>query len=408
MALTLLDALKTTQRPIAAAIMKELVMADELLSQIPFVPKGTDGFVVLREKSLPSFGFIPDSGATIGESTGKDERITVALRQAVSDFYVPAMSMKMSNAFQNQMVKKMKAAGLTLSDAIINGGHTTGVTVEAFQSGAYVDALVANSSYLDSYRDGVGTLRYTHTGTYLAFRAPGDAAYGPNVACATDGNYTLYSDNPSKWVTVTLDVSDATADTEKVIRFTSSTDEFDGLNVLITSGQTRASGGTNGDALSLEIMDELIDSVQVGGNLAFVAHSKIIRKFKSLLRAGGGVDTLTLSTGKVVPAYQGIPILRNDNVACNETKASGTTLSSLYLLSLGEDEGTYMGALGGEKFDVNADPREASLLGFEVSDLGPIQDPTAGNVRGGRVAWYGGLAMGSQKSAARAKELVTA
>jgi hypothetical protein len=340
------------------------------------------------------------------ESTGADEIISVMNRQAVSDFYVPAMADASSDEFLNQSRKKFKAAGLELSRAIINGGNITGVAVEAFQSGAYVDALVSASSYMDSYRDGLGTLRYTHTGTFLAFRAPGDAAYGPNVACASDATYTLYGDNPSKWIKVTLDVSDATADAERVIRFTSSTNEFDGLKVLVTPGQTRTSVGASGDALSLGILDELIDSVLTGSNRVFVMNGKLQRKFKELLRAGGGVDMVQLASGVMVPSYAGIPIVRNENILSNETK-SATTLSSVYLLSLGEDDGVYLGALGGEKFDVEANPMTASLMGFRLSDLGPIQDGTKGNVRGGRLAWYGGLAMGSQRSCARASEIVT-
>ncbi len=403
---TLLDAWKRSQRFLSKLVLKELVTYDQLLPMMPMVPKPGIGFTFTREKTLPSFGWIPDASATVLESTGSDEIISVMNRQAVSDFYVPAMADASSDEFLNQSAKKFKAAGLELSRTIVNGGNITGVTVEAFQSGAYVDALVSSSSYMDSYRDGLGSLRYTHSGTLLAFRAPGDAAYGPNVACTTDGNYTLYADNPSKWIKVTLDVSDATADAERVIRFTSSTNEFDGLKVLVTPGQTRTSSGASGDALSLGILDELIDSVQAGSNRVFVANGKVIRKFKELLRAGGGVDMVELASGVKVPEYGGIPFIRNENILSNETKTV-STLSSVYLLSLGEDEGVYLGALGGEKFNVDADPMEASLMGFRLDDLGPIQDGTKGNVRGGRLAWYGGLAMGSQKSCARASEIVT-
>jgi hypothetical protein len=406
MALTLLDAWKTTQKPYNAAVLKELVLADQLLPLMPIVAKGGEGWTITREKALPSFAFISDTATSISESTGTDEVITIMNRQAVSDFYVPAMAALSSDAFAKQAAKKFKAAGRTLSDKIINGGNITGITVEAFQSGAYVDALVANSSYMDSNREGMGSLKYTHSGTLLQFRAPGDVQYGAAVACAADGNYTLYADNPSKWITVTLDVSDATADAERVVRFTSSTDDFDGVSKLVTPGQTRSSTGASGDALSLAILDELIDSVYTGDNPVFVMHSKMIRKFKDLLRAGGGVDTVELASGLTVPEYAGIPIIRNDNVGIAEAKGSSSTLSSVYLLSLGEDEGCYLGALGGEKHNVDADPRNASLMGFNLQNLGPIQSG-AGNKIGGRLAWYGGLGIGSQKSAARAKEIVT-
>jgi hypothetical protein len=408
MALTLLDAWKTTQRDFSSLALEELVTCDELLPLLPFVAKYGDSFTITREKTLPSFGFISDVATSIGESTGKDEIVTIAKRQAVSDFYVPNMADEESGEFLRQAVKKFKAAGLLISDNIINGGRITGITVEAFAGGAGVDALVSCSSYMDSYRDGLATLKYVHTGTLLSFRAPGDAAYGTAVDISGgDGDFTLYSDNPSKWIKVTLDVSDFSANGERTVLFTSSNDEFDGLSKLVTPGQTRSSSGTNGDALSLDIMDELIDTTNTGNNRAFVMPSKLIRKFKALMRAGGGVDMTQLASGVKVPEYAGIPIIRNDNIAATESKGSGSTLSSVYLVSLGEDEGCYMGCHGGAKHDVNADPRTASLLGFRMYDLGQIQSG-AGNVRGGRVAWYGGLAIGSQKSASRAKEIVTA
>lgn len=416
MALTLLEAFRATQRPFSARVLKELVTIDQLISLLPFVAKSGEAFSYTREKSLPSFAFISDSNTTIAESTGSNETITVANRRAVSDFVVPNLAAFTTDAFNDQAVKKFKAAGLVLSDKIINGGNITGHTLSSgtiFTQGGsattpYVDTLVSTSAYMDSDRDGPGSIRYTHTGTFLAFRAPGDKEYGPNVACAADGSYTLYSVNPSKWIRVTLDVSDATADTEALIRFTSTTYEFDGLEKLVTPGQTRSSSGSNGDALSLTILDELVHSLAAGdpSKRAFVMHSKLVRKYMDLLRAGGGVTMMELASGVKVPEYMGIPILRNDNVACDESKGSGSTLSSVYLLSLGEDEGVYMGALGGEKFDVDADPRNASLMGFRLSSLGQMQ--TGGDNQGGRIGWYGGLAIGSQKSASRAKEIVSA
>lgn len=412
MALTINDAKKLSTRPFSALALTEIATSDELLPLLPFVAKPGDGFSYTREKALPTFSFVSDTGTSITESTGTDEVITVANRQAVEDFYIPNFAAENLSAevmqFEAQAAKKFKAAGRLLSSKFINGGNVTGITVGAFDTGAYVDALVSCSSYMDSNRDGPGSLRYVHTGTLLEFRAPGDADYGAAVACASDGSYTLYSHNPSKWIRVTLDVSDATTDQERLVRFTSSTYEFDGLEKLVTTGQTRSSTGSNGDALDLAILDELIDAVKVGsGQPVFLMNAALRRKFKTLMRAAGGNDMMDLASGVRVPEYNGIPILRNDNIASDESKGSGSTLSSVYLTVLGEDEGVYMGALGGGEFNVDADPMEASLMGFRLYDLGQIQ-ASAGNVRGGRLAWYGGLAMGSTLSCARAKEIVTA
>lgn len=416
MATTLLEALRATQNPFSAAVLKELVMADQMLPLLPMVPFQGLGFTYQREMSLGSFAFLPDSGGTVAESTGADETITVWNRQAVADFYVQAMATQFTNEYLKQALKKTKKAGQVIADKCINGGNvTTGFTLSSgtiFTQGGsattpYVDALVSCSSYMDSDRQGPGSIKYTHSGTLIQFRAPGDAEYGAAVTAASDGDYTVSSVNTSKWIKVTLDVSDATANTEALIRFTSSTYEFDGIEKLIPTGQVRASTGASGDALSLAIMDELIHAVYTGQNRYFIMNAKLIRKFSALIRAAGGATMMELATGVQVPSYMGIPILRNDNIPSDETKTA-TDLSSVYLVSLEEDEGLYMGALGGETFNVDADPRDAALMGFTLQNLGPIQVGTNGNVIGGRLAFYGGLALGSTKSAARAKEIVTA
>jgi hypothetical protein len=158
MSTTLLEAGRATQNDFSAAVFKELVMADEMLPLIPFVPHRGMGFTYQREMSIGSFAFIADSGATIAESTGADETITVQNRQAVADFYVQAMAQEFTNEFLKQSLKKTKKAGQVIADKIINGGNITGFTLSSgtiFTQGGtattpYVDALVAASSYMDS------------------------------------------------------------------------------------------------------------------------------------------------------------------------------------------------------------------------------------------------------------------
>ncbi len=415
---TLVDAAKLSQNPFAVANFKAIATSDELFSMLDFVPKGGESFTYTREKALPSFGFIADDYAgNIAQSTGTDELIHVPKRVAVSDFYVDAFQMEnmagQISPLDRQTVKKFKAAGRTLADKVINGRNTTlttGFTIEAFQSGNYVDSITAGP-WLDSGRHGPGEIKYTHTGTFAQFRAPGDVNFGPQVACATDGTYMLYSDNPSKWIAVTLDVSDATANAIRRITFSSTSNEFDGLKCLVSSGQTRSSTNANGDQVSFKILDELIHSVKERqvGKMAFIMHSSVVQLVESLMRATPwALPPMVLPGGVAqVPQYKNIPILTNDWIGKDESKGSATTLSSIYLCNLAPESGLYMGALGGQSFNVQADPRDASVLGFRLTDLGAIQ-AGAGNAVGRRLAWYGALALGSDLAAARAKEIVTA
>lgn len=409
---TIFDAMKRSRNPFAVAAMKAIATSDELFSVLPFVGKDGEGFDYVREKSLGAFTFVSDTHTTVAQSTGTDEDVTVPKREAVEDFYIRNFAQEnlagLISPADAQTIKKFKAAGRSLASKVINGAYVTGFAMsDNFNGGALVSALVSCSAFTDSGRYGPGSLRYTNAGTLLQYRAPGDRAYGPGVDISGgNGDYTMVSDNPSKWVRLTLVPSQASANAVREITFTSSTSEFDGLKKLISIGQTRSATGANGDAPSFGILDELLDAVKFRGNLAYVSNATIRRKYESLLRAMGGSNPLTLpDTSIQVPTYKGIPMLTNDNIASDESKGSATNLSSLYLVKLDPDEGFFMGALGGAAFDVTADPRNARVLGFRLYDLGQIQGGPSSFGR--RLSWMGAAALKSDLAAARASQLTT-
>lgn len=405
---TILEAMKTSQNPFSVAGFKAIATTDMLFSLLNFVPKAGDSFEYTREKSVGSFGFIADNyNGDIAQSTGLDEKVTVPKRQAVADFYVDAFAQSNQSGLispaDRQTIKKFKAAGRTLADKLINGKNNTGFVMEAFQAGAYITA-VTTGPWLDSNRQGSGMIRYTHSGTKVAFRAPGDSQFGPDVTANADGIYPLFGDNPSKWIMATITVAHANANASRKIDFTSSSDEFDGLKNLISTGQTRSALGANGDPATYGILDELIDAVKVweDGKMAFLMNADAKRTYESINRGMGGSSPYTLPSGRTVPQYKGVPMLTNDFILNNETLGTASNLSSIYLVNLAAEDGFWMGALGGASFDVQADPRNATVLGFNLIDLGPIQKG-AGNKFGKRLAWYGAPAIGSDLSVARAK-----
>lgn len=408
MSMTLFDAMKLSRNPMAVEVLDQVATSAELFGVLPFVPKSGEGFGYQREVTTGSFNFITPGGA-VASSTATTEDVVITKREASEDFWIPNFAEdNMSDLIspkELQLKMKLKAAGRAIAGKVFTGTAINGFVVEAFQSGPYVDALVSASAYIRDRKAG-GALKYTHSGTLLQFRAPGDDEFGTAVACASDGSYTLTSKSPSKWIRVTLDVSDATADATREISFTTSTKEFDGVARLVSSGQTRLSSGTHGDNLSYEIMEELLDAVKNKDNLVFVGPAALRRKYNTLVRALGGTQPEhVLMGGQKVPTFNGVPFLADDNIPRTEAKGSGTTLSSLYLMNLGEGEGVYMGANGGDRFNVDADPRDVSVLGFQLRDLGQSHTNSEG---GTRLAWYGGLAVGSDLSLAAAKELVTA
>lgn len=110
---------------------------------------------------------------------------------------------------------------------------------------------------------------------------------------------------------------------------------FTGMLTLCAAGQTIASTGANGDALSFDVLDRLIDQVKdKDGQVDFIMMAaRTIRSFYALLRALGGAtigDVLTLPSGRKVPVYRDVPILRNDFIPINQVKGTSTNCTTIF------------------------------------------------------------------------------
>ena len=94
--------------------------------------------------------------------------------------------------------------------------------------------------------------------------------------------------------------------------------------------------GTNGDALSLTILDDLMSQVESKNGIvdALMMPRQGINKLRALLRAAGGnteadYRDLPDGTGRIL-TYNGAVVLRNDRIPTSETKGTGTGLTSIY------------------------------------------------------------------------------
>lgn len=165
------------------------------------------------------------------------------------------------------------------------------------------------------------------------------------------------------------------------------TKSFDGLAKIVAAGQT-IYGGTNGVALTLGMLDDLADMVPNGVD-AFIMRPGTIRAWRALVRAAGGNDASHMmldNFGMPVPAHNGIPILRNDFLANNESRGTSTGVCcSVYAVRMNEADGLH-GLFGG------------SNAGIRVEELGTVQTKDADRIR---LKWYCGLALKSTKSLAR-------
>ncbi len=171
-------------------------------------------------------------------------------------------------------------------------------------------------------------------------------------------------------------------------------DTFEGLDALIPAGQTVDPAGVNGDALSFEVLDELLDKVvDKDGQVDYIMmHARTLRSYLALLRALGGAsigDVVTLPSGATVPAYRGVPIFRNDFVALDGTVGSTTDAATIYAGTLDD---------GSQKFGI-AGLTASRESGIVIRDIGESETKDESITR---VKWYSGFALFSEKGIAAA------
>lgn len=172
---------------------------------------------------------------------------------------------------------------------------------------------------------------------------------------------------------------------------TTNSKEFDGLDAMLSASSMAGqniSAGTNGGALSLSMLDELLDKIPNGAN-AILMRPGTIRAYRALLRAAGGTtpDHIILEDfGQPVLAHNGVPILANEFIPGNVAQGTTDDTCSVYAVRLNEDDGLH-GIFGG-----------STGAGMAVEAIGTVQNKDAWRWR---VKWYCGLALKSTKSAAR-------
>ena len=157
---------------------------------------------------------------------------------------------------------------------------------------------------------------------------------------------------------------------------------FDGLQVLVPGSQT-ISMGTNGGALTLAKLDEMIDLVQPGKPDVLLMSKRTRRKLKDLRRTSGSViETSVNQFGQQVEVYDGIPIAVDDFCPNDEAQGTATDTSSIWALKFGQGTGV-MGLEHG---------------GITIERVGELEQKDATRHR---IKWYCGLALFSELGAAR-------
>lgn len=169
--------------------------------------------------------------------------------------------------------------------------------------------------------------------------------------------------------------------------------QFNGLINLVAAGQTRTAA-PNGEALSFAILDFLLRTVvDKDGQVDYLTmHGRTLDSYLELLRGLGGAgigETVTLPSQAEVPAYRGVPILRNDFVPIDQTQGTETAATTVFAGTL--DDGSRSHGIAG----ITAE----QAAGIQVREVGEAEDKDESITR---VVWYCGLALFSEKGLAAA------
>ncbi|MBI4308054.1 MAG: phage major capsid protein [Chloroflexi bacterium] len=123
---------------------------------------------------------------------------------------------------------------------------------------------------------------------------------------------------------------------------------FDGIDKLCAAGQT-VSMGANGDVLTLDKLDELIDKVKGGKPHLLLMSRRSRRKLSALARATGSGVLVTDRNqfGQMVEFYDGIPVGINDWISDAKTVGASADCSTIYALQAGEGAVAGLTAPGG-------------------------------------------------------------
>lgn len=157
---------------------------------------------------------------------------------------------------------------------------------------------------------------------------------------------------------------------------------FDGLHKLIPAAQT-IKPGTNGGALTISMLDELIDQIKPGKPDMLFMSKRSRRKLKDLRRNSGTVlETGINQFGQQIEFYDGIPLVVDDFIKDDRTLGTGSNLSTIYAVRFGQGTGV-MGLEHGE---------------VSVERIGELESKDATRTR---IKWYCGLALFSTLGAAK-------
>lgn len=242
---------------------------------------------------------------------------------------------------------------------------------------------------------GTGFLKFTKTGSKLAFKAPGDNIYGPDIVVANANTYTLYCGSSAGSVTVTtgtLPSSDGLCE----IEFKSSGNTPDGLISLMEPDQIISLPAPTAllpkylDELKLKLFPAYRESMWT----VFIMHPSDLNALAEVARSYGGATFAEEDFGSLLapvpegllpmakrklPVYRGSAIITDDTMPIKMMDGKPTrpvicvNLDPRTLESDGVDFGAFIGVVRGLP---TGKIYQQYGFGWYIEPLGVAQDST--------------------------------
>jgi len=340
-------------------IINTLIENRPLLGMMPIEQwPGTVDYSWTLNKTAPTVTWEAET-ATHESTQALRKKLTTYLAYGHGDIEVPIHSSSTMQAGANMEMADaldlIRSMGISISGKLFTGAYmaTTACTIAGTGLAATpgFDACTAISANMPT---GVAGVEYTHTGTLLAFRAPGSTTYGTGVSIAGgDADYTLTDgDDSQKSVTLTVDATDFTGgavdlDLPGALTFGMPTNMAGIRQLAVLDTNQVPTIDTNGAAITLAQLDELDDMV-LGpeSDKIYLTSHRTARVIKGLILAAGGTRPVEMQDGTVAKsalAYEGKRIIIDSNVSITETQGSSSGVcSAVYCLRLNKDVGFHM------------------------------------------------------------------
>lgn len=175
-----------------------------------------------------------------------------------------------------------------------------------------------------------------------------------------------------------------------------SSPNMNSVRSLVDASEQTISAGTNGDAISFELLDTLLDLVVAkDGEVDWIMlPERTMRSLKALYRALGGTPAewvVNLPDGRTTIGYESTPIFKNNYLAINETEGTETAATSIYA-GCWDDGSRKLGVSGIHPASVPA--------GIQVSMVGEAETKDMSIIR---LKQYANFAVYNRRGLARLK-----